>query len=168
MQIWDTAGQEKYRELAPMYYRSADVALLVYDATTAESPGAMENWMADPHGRAATKIIIVGNKSNVSDDLTISQELEAALHRTTGSSPTLRSPQRPARKSSGSSPKRQHCARLPPRHGPLSQKVAAAGGEDQNASPQLEGERDSLSVNCSAKPFKTATIHCESPLSKKT
>lgn len=32
-QIWDTAGQEKYRGLAPMYYRGAAAAVVVYDIT---------------------------------------------------------------------------------------------------------------------------------------
>lgn len=32
-QIWDTAGQEKYHSLAPMYYRGAAAAILVYDIT---------------------------------------------------------------------------------------------------------------------------------------
>lgn len=31
--IWDTAGQEKYRSLASLYYRGADCAIVVYDIT---------------------------------------------------------------------------------------------------------------------------------------
>ena len=34
-QIWDTAGQEKYHSLAPMYYRGAAAAIVVYDITRA-------------------------------------------------------------------------------------------------------------------------------------
>jgi len=30
---WDTAGQERYRSLLPMYYRRADVALVVHDGS---------------------------------------------------------------------------------------------------------------------------------------
>jgi small GTP-binding protein len=32
-QIWDTAGQEKYHSLAPMYYRGSAAAVVVYDIT---------------------------------------------------------------------------------------------------------------------------------------
>jgi GTPase SAR1 family protein len=85
MQIRDTAGQETYRALAPMYYRSADVALLVYDAKTAESRGKM----ADLHGNAVTQIIIVGNRINVSDDQTVSQELGGGLAQDHGVKPYL-------------------------------------------------------------------------------
>lgn len=33
----DTAGQERYRSLAPMYYRGAAAALVVYDITSYDS-----------------------------------------------------------------------------------------------------------------------------------
>lgn len=36
-QIWDTAGQEKYRALAPMYFRGAAAAIVVYDITKESS-----------------------------------------------------------------------------------------------------------------------------------
>ena len=35
--IWDTAGQEKFHSLAPIYYRDADVAIIVYDITNDQS-----------------------------------------------------------------------------------------------------------------------------------
>ena len=33
MQIWDTAGQEKYRSIGKIYYQDANVAVMVYDVT---------------------------------------------------------------------------------------------------------------------------------------
>lgn len=30
-EIWDTAGQEKYHSVTPLYYRGAHAALLIYD-----------------------------------------------------------------------------------------------------------------------------------------
>jgi Ras-related protein Rab-21 len=37
LQVWDTAGQEMYRALVPVYLRNARAALLVYDVTDRES-----------------------------------------------------------------------------------------------------------------------------------
>ncbi|XP_023348520.1 ras-related protein Rab-13 isoform X1 [Eurytemora carolleeae] len=34
VQIWDTAGLEKYASASEMYYRGADVCFLVYDTTS--------------------------------------------------------------------------------------------------------------------------------------
>ena len=36
-EIWDTAGQEKYRSLTKIFYKDAGVAILVYDITRKES-----------------------------------------------------------------------------------------------------------------------------------
>ena len=36
-EIWDTAGQEKYRSLAKMFFKDAAVALIVYDITNKPS-----------------------------------------------------------------------------------------------------------------------------------
>ena len=33
LDIWDTAGQEQYHSLAPVYYRGAQAAVVVYDIT---------------------------------------------------------------------------------------------------------------------------------------
>ena len=33
LQIWDTAGQEKFRSLAKIFYQNSSVAVLVYDIT---------------------------------------------------------------------------------------------------------------------------------------
>ena len=44
-QIWDTAGQEKYRSIAPIYYREAKIALCVYDITSQRSFEVMKKWV---------------------------------------------------------------------------------------------------------------------------
>ena len=46
-QIWDTAGQEKYKSLAPMYYRGSAAAILVYDITQRESLRTLKMWVAE-------------------------------------------------------------------------------------------------------------------------
>lgn len=45
--IWDTAGQELYRSLTPMYYRNAHAALIVFDVTSRSSFEAAEIWIKD-------------------------------------------------------------------------------------------------------------------------
>jgi small GTP-binding protein len=64
LQLWDTGGQEKFRSLASMYYRSSAVAVLVYDVTNPESLDALDEWRAQmsttaPHDVA---LVVVGNK----------------------------------------------------------------------------------------------------------
>jgi small GTP-binding protein len=44
LQIWDTAGQEIYRSLVPVYLRGAQAALLVYDVTDSHSFENLTGW----------------------------------------------------------------------------------------------------------------------------
>ena len=45
MQIWDTAGQEIFRSLIPMYYRGADAAIIVYDISSKSSFDSLTSWL---------------------------------------------------------------------------------------------------------------------------
>lgn len=45
MAIWDTAGQERFRTLTPSYYRGAQGAILVYDASNRESFRRLDTWL---------------------------------------------------------------------------------------------------------------------------
>eukprot|EP00053_Salpingoeca_punica_P011721 m.104448 g.104448 ORF g.104448 m.104448 type:complete len:233 (+) comp15758_c0_seq1:191-889(+) len=64
-QIWDTAGQEKYRGLAPMYYRGAAVAIFVYDITREQTFEGMKKWVKEVRSLISSPdlvICVVGNK----------------------------------------------------------------------------------------------------------
>ena len=64
-EIWDTAGQEKYRSLAKMFFKDAAVALLVYDITSKSSFVEIKNyWMnlVRDNGPKQILMYIVGNK----------------------------------------------------------------------------------------------------------
>ena len=76
LQLWDTAGQEKFRSLAPMYYRSAAVAVLVYDVTQKASLDAISGWAAEIADRAppSIKIVVVGNKIDLATERAISSD----------------------------------------------------------------------------------------------
>lgn len=63
LNIWDTAGQELYRSLTPMYYRNASAAVVVFDVTTKTSFDSIRNWIFElrtnePH----ILIFLCGNK----------------------------------------------------------------------------------------------------------
>ena len=46
-EIWDTAGQEKYRSLAKVFYKNAAVCILVYDITRKASFNELKNIWVD-------------------------------------------------------------------------------------------------------------------------
>ena len=67
-EIWDTAGQEKYRSLAKMFFKEASVGLIIYDITSLKSFEEIKNyWMALVRENAPKNLImyIVGNKSDL-------------------------------------------------------------------------------------------------------
>lgn len=43
-EIWDTAGQEKYRSLTQIFYKDASIAILVYDVTDERSFEELEKF----------------------------------------------------------------------------------------------------------------------------
>jgi len=66
-QIWDTAGQEKYRAITSAYYRGAVGALLVYDITRASTFDHLERWLNEllDHADKNIVVMLVGNKSDL-------------------------------------------------------------------------------------------------------
>ena len=45
LNIWDTAGDERFRSIMPLYYRDAQIALLVFDLTDPESFKGVDYWL---------------------------------------------------------------------------------------------------------------------------
>ncbi|EKE41428.1 hypothetical protein ENUP19_0347G0047 [Entamoeba nuttalli] len=76
-EMWDAAGQERYRSLSQIYYRDATVALLVYDITRLETFNAVTDWVAELKQNTSNNvmIMIVGNKS----DLKSSRQVNSTL-----------------------------------------------------------------------------------------
>lgn len=70
MQIWDTAGQEKYRSIAKIYYQEAKIAILVYDVTSKDSFEQMQVWGEELVDNAPKDIVlaVVGNKVDLLGD----------------------------------------------------------------------------------------------------
>lgn len=68
--IWDTAGQEKYHSLAPLYYRGANAALVVFDLCRRSSFQTLKNWVDELHSKGPPGIVIAvcGNKLDLVSD----------------------------------------------------------------------------------------------------
>ena len=64
MQIWDSAGQEKYRAISKQYYKKANGIILLYDVTSRESYLGIKQWIKDINNMTTMKpfLILVGNK----------------------------------------------------------------------------------------------------------
>jgi Ras-related protein Rab-21 len=72
----DTAGQERFHALGPIYYRDADGALLVYDITDVDSFNRVKNWVKELRKMLGSEIpiIIAGNKADLEKTRTVAIE----------------------------------------------------------------------------------------------
>ena len=58
LEIWDTGGSEKYRSLAPMYYRDTQAAIIVFDITAQPSLEDAEIWLNELRERGPPRVVI--------------------------------------------------------------------------------------------------------------
>ena len=76
-EIWDTAGQEKYRSLTAMFYKDANAAVMVYDVTRKDSFEEVKNyWMNQIKDNSPENIIlaIAANKSDLIEQEAVDEE----------------------------------------------------------------------------------------------
>lgn len=76
IQIWDTAGQEQYRSLGPIYYRSSAAALVVFDISNRKSFDDIGVWVQEFRNVAGenTVVLLVGNKVDLEEKRVVSKE----------------------------------------------------------------------------------------------
>ena len=69
--IWDTAGQELYRGLAPMYYRNALIAIIAFDLSSEKTFQSVSYWINELHENSEedVSIIICGNKCDLENKM---------------------------------------------------------------------------------------------------
>ena len=75
--LYDTAGQEKFRSLIPMYTRDSNIILLVYDITSQTSFDHIPEWLNDLSNVNLNDVIfaLVGNKNDLEDKREVSTEV---------------------------------------------------------------------------------------------
>ena len=76
LQIWDTAGHERFRTLTPSYIRDSNVAVVVYDVTNIFTFQETSQWVDDVRTERGMDVIImlVGNKIDNLDERKVSKE----------------------------------------------------------------------------------------------
>ena len=68
LDIWDTAGQEKFRSLNKIFFKDAEIAFLVYDITKKKTFEEIKNFWVDQvrtFSGENTLFVLVGNKADL-------------------------------------------------------------------------------------------------------
>jgi small GTP-binding protein len=79
---WDTAGQEHYRCLVPIYARNAEVACLVFDQTNMASFESLKHWLDFLESDVgAIRVIVVSNKCDLDPVVPLDLAIEFCTQR---------------------------------------------------------------------------------------
>ena len=72
--LYDTAGQEKFKSLIPMYIRDASIIIVVYDVTVKDSFTHTSHWVNETKDlkREDAIFVLVGNKIDLDDKRQVS------------------------------------------------------------------------------------------------
>lgn len=76
--IWDTAGQDRFRDIVPMYFHDAKVIVLVFSLADRESFSALPQWLElvderlDKNSNA--NVIIAANKEDLDVEREVSED----------------------------------------------------------------------------------------------
>ena len=72
--LYDTAGQEKFKSLIPMYIRDANIIIVVYDISNKDSFTHTDHWVNETKDlkREDAIFVLVGNKIDLEDKRAVS------------------------------------------------------------------------------------------------
>jgi Ras-related protein Rab-1A len=73
-QIWDTAGQDRFRTMTSSYYRGANAVIICYDVTDKTSFNNVNKWLEEVERFSLSKSIIIlcGTKTDLNSKREIS------------------------------------------------------------------------------------------------
>lgn len=80
LQIWDTAGTEKYNSMGQNFYRGSQGCVLVFDLTVKDSFTNIDSWRKEfltslgPEDPDHFPFVLVGNKCDMKDDIKVTNE----------------------------------------------------------------------------------------------
>ena len=75
-QLWDTAGQEEFKSMVAIYYKSAKAFIVAYSVDNRKSFEAVNGWIKEVREKAPidAKLFIVANKSDLVEKQQVSVE----------------------------------------------------------------------------------------------
>ena len=80
IQIFDTAGQERFRSLTESYFHLGDGAFVVFDLTNKNSLMSISGWIKNViEKKPSVKMIILGNKDDLKDRQIPEDEINEVL-----------------------------------------------------------------------------------------
>ena len=84
LQIWDTAGQEKFRSIAKSYFRHAVGVIMVYDITNRQSFDDLSFWLNDVHTLCDPNaaVTLIGNKLDLASSRAVTTSEATAFANT--------------------------------------------------------------------------------------
>lgn len=76
LQIWDTAGQEKFKSITNSYYINSKAILVVFDLTRRETFNNCSDWISDIREVIGNNvfILLIGNKLDLNENRIVSNE----------------------------------------------------------------------------------------------
>ncbi len=94
LQLWDTAGTERFRSVSRSYYRGAAGAILVYDVASSASFEALPTFLMDARALASPKLTVVlaGNKQDLASEQAGGRAHGHLMPEETASRPTPETP----------------------------------------------------------------------------
>jgi len=78
IQIWDSAGQEKYKGLIPSYVRNSSIVFIVYDISNRSSFDNVSNWINFVKNIEKTTMVLCGNKIDLNREVETKEGEEIA------------------------------------------------------------------------------------------
>ena len=76
LQIWDTAGQDRFRAITKNYYKGSHGIILIYDVTNVQTFENVKQWVSQIREEAAQNVIIylVANKIDMEEERKVNKE----------------------------------------------------------------------------------------------
>ena len=74
LQIWDSAGKEKFKSLIPNYIRGSSLIFLIFDINKKESFNHLNEWISFITNIENGNIVIVENKIDLKENRIITKE----------------------------------------------------------------------------------------------